>query len=365
MRSNSGVQLEPYGNLLLDPENPRLAGYPLRVADQSKILEWLWTYKHVEELVDSMLAGGYWEHEELFVTPGPEPGTFVVVEGNRRLAAVKVLMEPECRVTLAITKEWSLTEDVRNSLERLPVIVQPREEIWGYVGFKHLNGPQPWDSIAKAKYICRVHEEFGQPLATIASTLGDRNATVVRLYRGYLVLQQALESEIFEIEDRASPKFAFSHLWTALGYSSVKKFLGLEESDIDTRNPVPEHRQAALGELLLWLYGSKSRGRDPLIRSQNPHLRQMAEVLDSDRGLQYLRAQKPLSSALDAARGDERLFRDALTNAESELRSAARLVATGYSGDAALLETGQDAAKVAHSLVHSMKEIGKQQTSDT
>ena len=83
------IQFEPYGNLLLDSDNPRLAGVQLNIADQDQILKWLWKNKVVDELVDSMLAGGYWPHEELFVSK--EKGKFVVIEGNRTASSREVV----------------------------------------------------------------------------------------------------------------------------------------------------------------------------------------------------------------------------------------------------------------------------------
>src|SRR5271166_5760477 len=101
----ANVQLEPYENLLFDPENPRLAELKLTIKDQDRIMQWLWKNKAVSELVDSMLAGGYWRHEELFVSR--EAGKLVVIEGNRRLAAVRLLMEPETRARLNIKADWN------------------------------------------------------------------------------------------------------------------------------------------------------------------------------------------------------------------------------------------------------------------
>lgn len=273
------VQLEPYEKLLLDPDNPRLAELKLTIKDQDRILQWLWKNKAVSELVDSMLAGGYWRHEELFVSK--EDGKLVVIEGNRRLAAVKLLMEPETRARLNIKADWSPSPSVVESLKTLPIIIRPRADIWDYVGFKHLNGPQPWDSIAKAQYIHRVYTSFGVPLETIAATLGDRNDTVVRMYRGYLVLRQAMDEGLFDPENRTKPKFAFSHLWTALTYKSVQDFLGVTQDQLLKGQLVPKKNRQKLGELMLWLYGNKEDDVEPKVRSQNPHLREMAEVLES------------------------------------------------------------------------------------
>ena len=66
--------------------------------------------------------------------------------------------------------------------------------MWDFIGYKHVKGPQEWDSIAKAEYIARIHEEYKIPLDQIAKAIGDRNATVERLYRGLKVLRQAEEA---------------------------------------------------------------------------------------------------------------------------------------------------------------------------
>lgn len=98
-----------------------------------------------------------------------EHGKLVVVEGILRLPAVKLLMEPETCTRLNIKADWNPSTQVRESLKKLPIIVRPRAEIWDYIDLKHLNGPQPWASIAKAQYIHRVHTSFGVPLDHIAN----------------------------------------------------------------------------------------------------------------------------------------------------------------------------------------------------
>jgi hypothetical protein len=120
--------------------------------------------------------------------------------------------------------------------------VQSRQEIWEFVGFKHVNGPQAWDSIAKAQYVYRVRQHYGVELSTIARTIGDRHDTVARLYSGYLVLKQAQDHGLFDPDDSYQRKFPFSHLWTALGYSSVRAFLDVDSDRLQKPDPVPEER---------------------------------------------------------------------------------------------------------------------------
>ena len=144
----------PPSDLYLDPQNPRIGREKFCLENQENILDWLWRNKSVNELVDSILENGYWEHEELFATD--EDGHKIVVEGNRRLAACKIISDPDLRETLGIQLDRVPSRQVLDSIEKLPVILASREDLWSFVGFKHVNGPQTWDSIAKAEYVYNV-----------------------------------------------------------------------------------------------------------------------------------------------------------------------------------------------------------------
>lgn len=341
-------------NLLLDPMNPRLAGLNLTVDQQDEILRILWRERAVNELVDSVAKSGYWEHEELFAAK--ESGKLIVIEGNRRLAAVKLLLDGDLCARVGATGVPAISSEARSQLGELPVIECSRQELWQYIGFKHVNGPQDWDSIAKAQYIARVHNEYGVELPEIAATIGDRHDTVRRLYRGLMVLEQAESKGVFDRRDCYNTRFAYSHLWTGLGYAGFQEFLGLTAERGYKPNPVPAKKIDNLKELCLWLYGSKEQEKTPVIRSQNPDLRNLDEVLRSLNGLAALRSGLPLETCLKASRGDERLLREALVLAEQKLKEGRGLVLTGYRGDPDLLKKAGIIATLAESIVKDMQE---------
>lgn len=344
--------------LYLDAKNPRLAGTDLSVDDQQEIVEVLWQDRAVIEIVDSIVASGYWKHEILFATR--ELGKLVVIEGNRRLTAVKLLLDDELRQRVGLARIPSLSPAQRQQLQTLPVVECSREDLWQYIGFKHVNGPQDWDSIAKAQFIASVHNEYSVPLETIARTIGDRHDTVKRLYRGLMVLDQAERTGKFDREDRWNTRFAYSHLWTGLGYSNIQSYLGLNLENSFSRNPVPNNRLDRLSDLCVWLYGSKKLNKAPLIRSQNPDLRTLDEVLGSKDGVAALNAGLPLDTSLKASRGDPRLFREALVVAEQKLKDARGLVMTGYRGELDLLNKGHAISTIADSIVVDMEKLAKE-----
>src|SRR4051794_1303207 len=75
--------------LILDAQNPRLPE-ELQGGAQGPVLRYLADNGAIGELVRSMADNGYFEHEPLIVTPADSK--YIVLEGNRRLAALKILL---------------------------------------------------------------------------------------------------------------------------------------------------------------------------------------------------------------------------------------------------------------------------------
>jgi hypothetical protein len=126
------------------------------------------------------------------------------VEGNHRLAAVKILRDAKLQQKLRATDVSPLSSEVREQLNLLPVRIYPdRKSLWTYVGFRHVNGPLTWDSWSKAEYIAQVHNKFGISLDEIAESIGDKHQTVKRLYQGLMVLNQATEQAGYNLDDRS------------------------------------------------------------------------------------------------------------------------------------------------------------------
>jgi hypothetical protein len=180
---------------------------------------------------------------------------------------------------------------------------------------------------------------------------------VERLYHGLKVLEQAKKAGVFEPVDRFHQRkdFAYSHLWTGLGYEGIRNFLGITNRNRTSREPVPKEKISALGELCRWLYGNNEEKVEPLIKSQNPNLRQLDEALRSTRGISALRRGLQLQQAVNAARGDTRLLLDALIAAEQNLREAKGYFSTGFEGQADVAETIKNIHSLASSLHNDLE----------
>ncbi len=344
-------RLIPVDDLLLDPDNPRLLDAGLdRNASQDQILKTLWTTMAVDEVALSIAENGFYEHEPVYAEK--HGNKYRVIEGNRRLAAVKLLRDDRLRIAVKASGLPELTAAAKRKLDTIPAIVCKREQIWTYLGFKHINGPQAWESFPKAHYVAWVHNTLKVSLEEIARRIGDKHSTVVRLYDGLMVLDQAKAEGVFDPDDRHKQHFSFSHLTTGLGYLGIQAFLGLPKGDktIGKRKPVPRAHLPQLGEFLVWLYGSKSRNMPALVQSQNPDLRRLDEVLKNKQATIALRKGLPLSVSLEISKGDERVFREALIEAKQNLQKARGTVLTGYAGNADLLHTADEILELAQAL---------------
>ncbi len=340
--------------LHLDSKNPRIqqVGEGL---NQQQILELLWSEYAVEEVAWSIAQNGFFPHEPLFATE--EDGKLIVVEGNRRLAAVRILRDDRLREKLRATSIPRISEDLAEDLSELPVIHCQRKDVWQYIGFKHVNGPQVWNSFAKAEYIAWVRNELGTELAEIATTIGDTHSTVARLYRAYMALKQAEDRGVYHRDQRTRKHFSFSHLYTGLDYQGIREFTRVADLDPPRERPIPARRLKEFGELCVWLWGDKGRNEPALIKSQNPHLRELDETLKSPDGLRALRAGYGLQRSLDVSRGDTALFRDALLTAKQSLQDARGKVVTGFAGEADLSREIDEIVSLADALYEDMSQV--------
>src|SRR5690606_27338181 len=357
------IQQVAVDELMLDYENPRLSSGSTPSSEMD-ILKTLWTEMSVDEVALSIAANGFFQEEALFAIPIDQKVKasrdsrykYVVIEGNRRLAAVLLLRDKELRSKIRATDLPQITEKEKNALAKLPVaIYESRKELWTYLGFRHINGPKPWDAFSKAKYVADVKNNFGVSLVEIARRISDRHSTVKKLYRGYEVLAQAERAADFDKEDRTRNKFYFSHLYTALDQGQYQKFLGIDSEGSLKENPVPKSKLKELRELMIWIYGSKSANKLPIVQSQNPDLNLLRDVIVNKQALSALRSGVSLHKSFDIARGDSRRFQDSLSRAKEELIEASGTVTLGYKGDDEMLRVALDIVEISQSLLTSMQ----------
>ncbi len=356
--------------LAFDRENARFTPEKRPESDSdAAIIAHLASSADLGELIQSISASGYIDIEPLVVIGRDDQ--LVVLEGNRRLAALKVLLDPNLATQARVTAP-DLTPDVTETLHEVAVYrVTDAAEARDLIGFKHINGPQAWDAYAKARYAAdwldierkkRETEGSGLTLSDIARRMGDKHDTIHRIVTAAYVLKQAENTRVFAVSDRAKKNFSFSHLYTALTYPEYRDFIGmptLNRRANPSRNPVPEERLGELGRLLGWLYGSRSEDTEPEIKRQNPDLARLKRVLGDPRSKRVMLERNNLDEAIESTVSSSDRFEKNLVDADESLKRAQGAL-DGYDGrDETLLGIGKGVVDKARTIYRSM-EIARQ-----
>lgn len=300
--------------LLLDPNNYRfhdISGYrPVssrtRYAEpgvQDKALQLLQNTESFElgALKDSILTNGFVPLEQIVVerfdTEDSKP-RYVVVEGNRRVAAVKTLLSNFREGAIDISP------NILKTLEELPVIeiLGTLEERKDYqqtlMAIRHIAGIREWGPYQQAKLVVELYEEMKQGFGPVAQKIGISAREVARRYRASKALEQMEADE--EFGEYATPRlYAFFH--EAVSQPKVREWLKFSDTTYSAEDP---DARRAFYELL------SPRNVDgevlpPKLQNSVRQIRQLKDIVDKP---------VPLKILLDP----EKSFDEAVKNAESE-----------------------------------------------
>lgn len=306
--------------LQLDPLNPRIIVPPN--ASQNDILRVLYETEALDELVLSLAMNGYFPEEPVVVVPHAKfADKFVVVEGNRRLAALKILLEPIIRKKLGAIDLPTLSPTESTQLQEIPtVLYQTRDEVVPYLGFRHITGIKTWDPFAKARYISELINS-GRPISEVEETIGDSSRTVKKLYQSYLVYQQII-SDIGL--DGSLVRRNFSLLEVTLSQQPIKKLLGIPRSlpAEKTDTIVSDTKLEALREVVSWIFGDSEKGQDRIITDSRQIPRFLAPVVADSDALEHLRNTRDLEGAYEYSGGEVQYLIKQLQNARRALQRA-------------------------------------------
>jgi hypothetical protein len=247
----------------------------------------------------------------------------VVVEGNRRLAALKYLRK--AIEGHAASRKWeeiaASTDPPENLFDEIPYLVaDSREEIQAFLGFRHVTGIKEWKPAEKAEYIARLIES-GMTYDEVRRKIGSKAPTVRRNYISYRLLLQMEDREDISLE-RVEEKF--SVLYLSLRTTGVQNYLqiDIQGEPAAVRLPVPQERLGQLAKFALWLFGNDEK---PPLFTDSRLVESFGKILESDEAVQYLEQTERANFevALQKAGGDEpeltNLINDAANNIQLTL----------------------------------------------
>ena len=297
----------PLDKLRLDPENPRLSlDTDWRIEPEKRLLQELFDRYNLRELGQSISDKGFRPRhaEALLVIANDEPaGTYTVIEGNRRLATLRLLMSEESRRAAGASSEWDEFSEraKRFELDPVPVIVYPdRKALDDYLGFRHITGPKSWRPEAKARFIARLLKS-GESIDEVVRRIGSNHRTVRRYAEAHAIFEQAMKHHMpIDLVEAG-----FGIFYNALTEDGIRIFLGLGrqvEIQAFPESPVPIDRIDRLAQLIELLFGDSSKKLDRVIR-ESRELSKLADVLKDDVARANLIQERDLDRAWRSSGG--------------------------------------------------------------
>lgn len=189
------------GQLFLDPNNYRFQSSddfkqvkPERITEPTvqARAEVRLRDESLRELKASINANGFIPVERLVVQPIGDD-EYLVLEGNRRLAALRWLSQENAGGA-------EVNPDVLSAMEAIPVVVVEDEGDDGalytaLMGVRHVSGIKEWKGYERALLVVELIDRHGLEPGEVANRLGLSRVEVNRRYRAMKALEQMSESE--------------------------------------------------------------------------------------------------------------------------------------------------------------------------
>lgn len=255
-------------HLFLDDQNPRLPK-SIQGSSEKEILEYMLLDASLIELMLAIGKNDFFPGEQLLVVK--ESGNnYKVIEGNRRLSAVKLLSNPEL-VTVQKTKIQQAIDEADYKPTEIPCLIFETEaEIHNYLGYRHITGIKEWKLLEKARYLFELWQsqysglDLNAASKELAKSIGSRKDYVKRILIGYQVFDKIQDEAYFKIPGLDDTSFYFNYIADSLNKPYIAEYLGLDIRNIDDIEEV-NINQEHLENWTRWLFEKDKEGRTRLI----------------------------------------------------------------------------------------------------
>ena len=285
----------PIDSLLLDAENPRLPDGFQGQAQEDLAVDMALGFEAIT-VAESIASHGYFSSEPLIVIPSQnEPDRYVVVEGNRRLAALLGLTRPDIRAQFADADRWDrlAASAAIGPSAKVPVVVAPdRKSVTPIIGFRHISGILGWQPYAQARYIARLVDQDAMTFGQVATMIGIDRTRVGNLYRDQAIAVQAKSLGL----ETGSLESSFSLLTVAMSSPHLRAHIGapLGSQTTPGSHPIPAENIDRLREILRWIFGE---GMIQPVINDSREIARLGNVVATEIGLKALRDGESLDQA--------------------------------------------------------------------
>lgn len=237
--------------IYLDPNNPRFVDDAwMTILDeridhenvQRNAQEKMIKNHDVDKLRMNMEINGFLPIDQVIVREF-KPDKFVVLEGNRRITAAKLIVDLEC-------KGVAIDAKVMDSISTINCLLYTgtdNQAAWIFQGLRHITGIKPWSAYNKAKLMNELLQEEGKNLTQVGKQFGLSAFGAGQWIRGYNAFRQAKDDSEYSGDVKESSYTYFQELF---GRSNLPLRQWMEWND----SKYQFEDSLAFNEFLGWLY---------------------------------------------------------------------------------------------------------------
>jgi hypothetical protein len=311
-------------SLDFDPTNPRFSP-DISSGPVTDLIERFIRDERLLEIVTSIADQGFFDGEPLLVVR--HESRYLVVEGNRRLAALK-LLNGEIEVPAGRTSVVDVVEAAKQRPPKVPCLIFSNpDRILRYLGFRHITGIKSWSSLQKARYLKKLRDTFYDAfegrakLTALAREIGSRPDYVGQMLTALNLYERAEKLNFYGVKGLDPNEIEFSVLSTALSYKNITNYVGLEGRQDSEGAAVSDEN---LKHLLTWMFVARGDNKSALGESRN--LKQLAAVVESKAAIKVLVDTGSLESAFQMSRGPAIALNLSLKSVEKRLNEIWQLI---------------------------------------
>ena len=292
----------PLENIYLDPNNPRFTSLYWDVIPEDRIDEdkiqsivqkRLEDSFAIDRLIMNIETNGFLPIDRIIVKRFKDE-KYVVLEGNRRICAAKLLK------TKYDINPSSVDSEVIESLVKIDCLVYTGAEnqpAWIFQGIRHIMGIQDWSAFNKAKLLVQLMEDEGLSLSEVGKKFGLTAFGAGQWVRGYYAFKRALEESDYsrEVNELAYPYFQeiFSRSNT-----TFREWLKWNDSEYRFED------ELHFNEFLSWLYPKDEQDTIEGAEVRGDWSQRRLSKRDDIRVISYLIREAPVEFEMFRADGD-------------------------------------------------------------
>jgi hypothetical protein len=301
----------PLAEIYLDPNNPRFvtsswqnvpdSDIPLESVQEGARARLVQGYG-IDKLKMSMEVNGYLPIDRVIVR-ALSKGGYVVLEGNRRICAAKLIGTVD-------SEGKDVPKEIQSTFASIPCLKyvgQEADASWIFQGLRHISGIVEWSAYNKAKLLVEQMESESLTLAQVGRRFGLSPFGAGQWVRGFYAFKQAKQESdyIAEVDERS---YLFFQELFSRSSIKVREWLEWDEAENKFSNALN------FNEFVGWIY-PKPDGDDSgtalgdfekrrILRRDD--IRALAELIKSDdASFQQFRTGQALPDVLAMAAAKE------------------------------------------------------------